>query len=351
MRRIRDRISGCLRLVIVTLVTFAAVVVIDGPSLAENRGVLEVSEGKYDFGQVRQGTIVKHDFTLKNSGNADLAIQRVVAACGCTATSTSSNLITPGNTVTVSAQFDTNGFAGKREKLIRVYTSDLDKPMETLTLSGEILTDYTLEPSNLIFDALEPQSSEANRTKEFSLNLRADSGLTFTSSESFSPYLSIIENTKSATLRSFKVLISAEAPPGDLRSRVVLHLRDAAGKDLAVSVPVFATLKKNIRFEPATLSFGLVPPDKVIERTVKLENRAAQPLRVLSVKSNTPAVSAEIIERNVGRDFALKIILDPSKLDKELSSSVDLTTDNPEQPTLSLTLLGFKAQAATEPKS
>ena len=351
MRRIRYRISSSLTAAVFRLALLAAVLLhIDCVAHAQTRGVLEVPERTFDFGQVRQGTIVKHDFSLKNTGNAEIAVQRVVAACGCTATTTSANVIPAGGSVTLSAQFDTNGFSGKREKLIRVYTSDIDKPMETLTLSGEIYADASVEPSNIMFDALEPQASESSRTKEFNVNIRADSGLTFTSSESFSQYLTISEQSRSNAQRSYKVTISSDAPPGDLRSRVVVHLKDAAGKDSTLIVPVFATIKKSIRFVPATLSFGLISPEKIIERVVKLENRSERPLSIKSIKPNNTAVSAEIVELTAGREFSLKIRVDPSKLTKELNASVDLTTDNSEQPTLSLTLLGFKAQAVTEPK-
>lgn len=349
MRRNRDRIGSSLKKNLTFLLVFSLISFIQN-ALAETRGVLEVPETTFNFGEVHEGTIVKHDFILKNTGTAELAVQRVVAACGCTATSTSANTIAAGGTVTVSAQFDTNGFSGKRDKLIRVYTSDLDKPMETLTLSGEIISDTTVEPSNIMFEALEPNSTEIARTKDFTVDLRSGANLTFDSSETFSKYLTISEKPINSTRRSFKILVSADTPPGDLRSRVVVHLKDSSGKDRALIVPVFASVKKSIRFVPATISFGLIPPDKSVERTVKLENVAPQPLSIKSVTSSNPAVTAELVEVNPGKDFNLKIKVDPAKLEKELNASVDLTTNSVEQPTLSLTLLGFKAQAASEQK-
>ena len=42
----------------------------DAPSMA-------ISETRFDFGEVDEGSVVSHDFIVKNSGGADLQIMKV----------------------------------------------------------------------------------------------------------------------------------------------------------------------------------------------------------------------------------------------------------------------------------
>jgi|GEM_PF-3009069 len=45
---------------------------------------LEVSESTHDAGPARAGTSVRHEFIVRNTGEADLKILRIKPGCGCT---------------------------------------------------------------------------------------------------------------------------------------------------------------------------------------------------------------------------------------------------------------------------
>ena len=49
----------------------------------------------HDFGSTPNVLNLKHVFVLKNQGSAPLTIERVKAACGCTATELSESVISP----------------------------------------------------------------------------------------------------------------------------------------------------------------------------------------------------------------------------------------------------------------
>ena len=70
----------------------------------------------FDFGTVSQGTKVTNEFVISNQGNAELHIQRVVPACGCTASSVDQERIPAGGQGKIKVEFDTSGFAGEKIK-------------------------------------------------------------------------------------------------------------------------------------------------------------------------------------------------------------------------------------------
>jgi hypothetical protein len=70
MRVFQSIVLGCL----------AVVVWVGFVQAAEEKGavpIIEVEKSTYDFGQVSQGEIVKHDFRMFNRGSASLEIKNV----------------------------------------------------------------------------------------------------------------------------------------------------------------------------------------------------------------------------------------------------------------------------------
>lgn len=60
---------------------------------------ITVDEPDYDFGSVGLGYMVKHTFTLQNTGDALLKIVYVRASCGCTTTDLPTTSLAPGQSV------------------------------------------------------------------------------------------------------------------------------------------------------------------------------------------------------------------------------------------------------------
>ena len=99
--------------------------------------VLTLETDAYDFGSVKEGEKVEHEFTFTNSGNEPLIISRVQASCGCTTPEYSKNPIAPGEKGNVKVVFNSAGQMGKQHKIITV-TSNASKPNTLLHLRGEV---------------------------------------------------------------------------------------------------------------------------------------------------------------------------------------------------------------------
>lgn len=107
------------------------------PGVDSASAVLEVASDSYDFGEIKEGEKVEHEFTFTNTGNEPLIISKVQASCGCTTPEYSKNPIAPGEEGKVKVVFNSAGQAGKQHKVITV-TSNAASPNTLLHLRGEV---------------------------------------------------------------------------------------------------------------------------------------------------------------------------------------------------------------------
>jgi hypothetical protein len=97
------------------------------------------SEEEYDFGQVKDGEIVRHNFTFTNSGETPLVIQRAKASCGCTVPTWTKEPVAPGETGEIAVEFNSKNKPGMQTKTITV-TANFDGGInKVLRIKGEVL--------------------------------------------------------------------------------------------------------------------------------------------------------------------------------------------------------------------
>jgi len=67
--------------------------------------VVKIAERTYAFGTIKQTDSIKHNFTIRNSGDVPLSIGSVVVSCGCTTPKWPKKPIEPGKTAIISVTF------------------------------------------------------------------------------------------------------------------------------------------------------------------------------------------------------------------------------------------------------
>lgn len=93
----------------------------------------------WDFGQVKEGSILKHTFILKNESESPLLINKLQTSCGCTASVASNYEIPAGKTSKIQVTFNTKGYLGKVSQYAYVHTNDTKNPIIKLTIKAQIL--------------------------------------------------------------------------------------------------------------------------------------------------------------------------------------------------------------------
>ena len=116
-------------------------------SAAHGSPKIHVEEPIYDFGSILEGFAVMHVFTIQNTGDEVLTIERVAASCGCTTTALATDRLAPGASVDLEVLIDTAGFGGRISKSIYIYCNDpefadassSDRPRFTLRVTGDVI--------------------------------------------------------------------------------------------------------------------------------------------------------------------------------------------------------------------
>jgi hypothetical protein len=99
----------------------------------ENNNPLE-----WDFGRVKQGEVLKHDFQLKNETNDILEINSIHTSCGCTASQAGKKSLTPQESTTISVTFNSKGYWGAVEQFVYVNTDNADQAIIKFTIKAYV---------------------------------------------------------------------------------------------------------------------------------------------------------------------------------------------------------------------
>lgn len=306
----------------------------------------EILEKVFDFGTVTQGSKVSHDFTIRNLGTADLVVQRLVPACGCTAASSSPDPIKPGAESKIKVDFDTSGLAGEKLKTVRVFTNDFDNLNVVLSLKGSIEPDITVEPQSVFFEEVIRGTPADKNTRVIEVRTRKGSNAKILGVSSFSRYLVVKDLPGTEEAKRFSVAINPEVPLGELRDRVVIAV--AGGKESTINVPVYAAVGQPLVLKPPQVSFGLIEGTEPISRAVHFENRGPIPVRVTGVHSESALVEPTLKEIESGKNYVLQIRIDPKKISSDLRTTIRVKTDSELQPELALDVFGVLPPTAAK---
>jgi hypothetical protein len=103
----------------------------------ENAPVIKFDSGAYDFGKIKTGDKVTHEYKFVNTGKSPLIISDSYATCGCTKPEWPHTPIKPGDSGVVKVTFSSEGKSGLQDKQITIVANTL--PANTVVhLVGEV---------------------------------------------------------------------------------------------------------------------------------------------------------------------------------------------------------------------
>lgn len=102
---------------------------------------VEAPEPFYDFGRIGATDVVERTFLVRNRGEAPLTISKAYTTCGCTTAELSSDVIPPGQAITVRLIFDA-GFHDAAGQTVRrgviLENNDPDQPQTEIWVQAEV---------------------------------------------------------------------------------------------------------------------------------------------------------------------------------------------------------------------
>ncbi len=98
---------------------------------------IEFSETQFDFGKVKEGDTVMHEFKIKNTGGEPLMIYKAVGSCDCIVGLFTTKPIVPGAGESIKVYFKTIGRKGQQLRTVNIHTNT-DPAESMLTLTGTV---------------------------------------------------------------------------------------------------------------------------------------------------------------------------------------------------------------------
>lgn len=92
-------------------------------AMMEALPTISFMEEFHDFGEVREGEVVKHTFTFTNEGEGPLIISNAQGSCGCTVPDWPRQPIAPGQKGQIKVSFNSKGRAGRQDKRVTLTTN------------------------------------------------------------------------------------------------------------------------------------------------------------------------------------------------------------------------------------
>jgi hypothetical protein len=108
------------------------------PVQAAGSPKIKFKEIVWNFGKVKQGEVISHEFFFSNEGDDPLIIRKVATSCGCTAALASEDKILPGKEGKIGVKFDTRGYGGPVAKLVYVESNDPKEPQKQLEITADV---------------------------------------------------------------------------------------------------------------------------------------------------------------------------------------------------------------------
>lgn len=102
----------------------------------DNAPRITFEKKSHDFGNIREGQLVKTDFIFTNTGRSPLNIRETKANCGCTVSSPDKSTLEPGESSKITVTFNSNGRRGKQQKSITIFSNDPTSPTQQLTITA-----------------------------------------------------------------------------------------------------------------------------------------------------------------------------------------------------------------------
>lgn len=110
---------------------------IPATAVDKNAPELKFDIETYDFGTIKQGDKVTHDFDFVNTGKEPLVITQAAGSCGCTVPQWPKEPVAKGSKATIHVEFNSTGKMGMQDKTVTI-TSNSKSGQKVLHLKGNV---------------------------------------------------------------------------------------------------------------------------------------------------------------------------------------------------------------------
>jgi len=260
---------------------------------------LQVESPVWDFGRRTNVVELTHDYALRNTGDAELRIVRVVSSCqACLRAALDTNRLPPGASAVVHAQLDLTFLDGPVSREISLFSNDPDHSPAVLSLEGVAVPAYQVAPVTLVLD---PLLGAAEATAEITPLFKPRAPLSRVECDDTN--LTATLSPRASGGIAVSVRARATLPRGRFLFRVTA--RSADTNDYPCQIKVTVNNPPDLEIMPDRLQ--LQAEDSPQERILWIRQRGPAPLRLLDIVPTSDKIHCEIDPDPSGRDYKVYV--------------------------------------------
>jgi len=310
----------------------------------------DTARDQYDFGSVKQGTRIDHEFAIRNEGNAALRFSAAELSMPGMKARFAAAEIAPGAEGKVTIEWATDHVAGAVEGVARIRWSDAAQPETLLTMKGSVVPPLSIEPIAAVY-----LSAYANEPVERVLTIRNNESrpLALTRVQTGAHTTATLTTIEAGKVFAVAVRPAARASPGKYEESLSIQTDDVAIG--AITIPVHVWVKPDLYANPDVVDFGSISrdaaqrpgADAMLTQTAVLRHRAGA-FEIKSIVSDSPLVVVTQSPSGPSDSFTLEMKLRPEALfaGTRIEGKVRVRTSDRRFPEIDLPLAGSVTPAA-----
>jgi len=319
-------------------VATAAPAEISGPKI-------KFAETVFDFGKVKAGEVVRHDFVFTNTGTATLEIAAVKPGCGCTTAGTWDKQVEPGKTGSIPLQFNSTGFGGTVAKSASVTCNDPGLSNLVLLIKGTVWRPIDVTPAVAVFNL--QSETQTNETKVVRIVNNLEEPLDLSdlqcSNKAFQAELKTVRPGK-----EFELHITA-VPPFTVPSITApVTLKTSSTNMPTITVNAYVTVQQPVVVTPAQIILPAGALVKTFDSVVAIRTTGTNTLALSDASVNIPGAEVRVQEIQPGHFFSLMVNF-PAGLLIKPGQKVEMSvkSNHPRFPLITVPV--FQPQPSTAP--
>lgn len=298
----------------------------------------------YDFGRIRSGTKVRHDFVFTNTGDATLQIISINPGCHCTTVGDWTHQVEPGKTGVIPIQFDSTGFGGPIVRSPMVTCNDKGQPMVRVQLHGSVFKPLEVNPPYVSMN-IPPDASEQASAVVHIIN-NEDEPLKLALPTSSQPSF-VAELKTNSPGKNFDLIIRTVPPlaPGTSQARITVE--SLSTNVQPISVFAMATVQPLVSVIPAQFTLPAGPLSSNETVSVSLRNLSARPLTLSEASVDANGASPTVNVSQPGKVFIASVEFPAGfQATPGVPMELSIKTDNARFPVIKIPIRQALATAA-----
>jgi hypothetical protein len=295
-----------------------------------------VEEPIVDVGKVKKGEPIRHEFAIRNAGDAPLEITEVKPSCGCTVAEYD-RVVAPGATGRVQVVVETDAFGGGIAKSVAVFTNDVDNPKLSLVVKANVREPVVARPGYARFMTVQGQPADPSVQ-----TVAATDGTPIEVLSVRSPYPFVKASHRRADGDEggwrVELRLDRAAPVGSLADYVVVTTDHP--EQAEVKIAVSGLVRPLISVAPKVADFGRRELDEPQSKSLEVKNLGTPDVEITEATTDLAGLEAEIEAVEEGRHYRIQLTLTDALPKGDFEGRLTIKTSSPRQPVVEIPLRG-----------